>query len=96
MNERLDHLVDRLAAAPTDRSLEHFEAQVTRGIARRQAQARAAAALAPVRVASIGLALAMGVTVGGVTAASSMGAPRPAGAFGVTADLAPSTLLDGQ
>ena len=95
MNERLDHLVDRLAASPTDRSLDHLEAQVSRGIAGRQAQARTAAAMAPVRVASIGLALAMGVTVGGVTAASSIGSPRLAGAFGA-ADLAPSTLLEGQ
>ena len=96
MNERLDDLVERLAASPTDRSLDHLEAQVTRGIARRQAQARTAAALAPVRLASIGMALAMGVAVGGVTAASSMVGPRPPGAFGVAADLAPSTLLDGR
>ena len=96
MNERLDRLVDRLAASPPDRSLDHFEAQVTWGIARRRARARAASALAPVRAASIGLALAMGVTVGGFTAAELIVAPRASGAFSAAADLAPSTLLDGQ
>ena len=94
MNERLDHLVERLAASPTDRPLHHFEAQVTREIAKRRARAHTASALAPVRVASIGLALATGVTVGGVTAASSVAAPRAAGLFSVSADLAPSTLLE--
>ena len=96
MNERLDHLVERLAASATDRSLDHFEAHVNRGIAERRTQARTASALAPIRVASIGLALAIGVTVGGIIAASSVPAPHPAGAFFAAADLAPSTLLDGR
>jgi hypothetical protein len=96
MNERLDRLVERLAASPTDRSLDHFEAQVDRGVSERRAQARTASALAPIRVASIGLALAIGVTFGGVIAASSVSAPQPAGALFAAADLAPSTLLDGR
>jgi hypothetical protein len=96
MNERLDHLVELLASSPTDRSLDHLEAQVTRGIAGRRAHARTAGALAPVRVASIGLALAMGVTVGGVTAASSSARPHPVGALSMTTALAPSTLLEGR
>jgi hypothetical protein len=95
MTERLDHLVERLAALPTDRSLDHFDAQVSRGVAGRRAQAHAASALATVRVASIGLAMAMGVAAGGVTAASSFAAPRPSGVFKVASDLAPSTLLEG-
>ena len=95
MSERLDDLVERLAASPTDRSLEHFDADVNRSVARWRAQARATRAMAPVRVASIGLALAMGVTAGGVTAAASITAPRNVGGFPVAADLAPSTLLEG-
>ena len=95
MSERLDQLVERLNASPTDRSLEHFEADVVRGVVRWQAQARATRAMAPVRVASIGLALAMGVTAGGVTAAASITAPRNAGGFLMAADLAPSTLIEG-
>ena len=99
MSERLDQLVERLNASLTDRSMEHFDADVVRGVVRlqaqAQAQARATRAIAPVRVASIGLALAIGVTAGGVTAAASITAPRNAGGFPVAADLAPSTLLDG-
>lgn len=95
MNDRLDHLVERLAAAPTDHRLEHLEAQVGRGVAAQVAQTRAARALGPVRVASIGLTLAVGVTAGGLTAASSAALPRSADAFSVAANLAPSTLLEG-
>jgi hypothetical protein len=94
MSERLDRLIDRLARSATDRPLDHFEAQVSRGVAQWRAQARARAALAPVRLASIVLALALGVTAGGVAAAAM--AARPPGAFSVGADLAPSTLLDGR
>ena len=94
MNERLDHLVEKLAASPTDRSLAHFEAEVSRSIAGRQSQARTTAALAPVRVASVGLALAIGVTSGGMTAARYVAAPHQAGVFSAAGELAPSTLLE--
>ena len=94
MSEPLDHLVERLAASPTDRSLEDFGADVSRGVTRWRAQARTARALAPVRVASIGLALAMGVAVGGVTAAGSIAAPRTSAVLSGS-NLAPSTLLEG-
>ena len=95
MNERLDHLVERLAASPTDHSLAHFEAQVARGIAGRRAQVRTDAALAPVGVASIALALVIGVMAGGLTAASTAAPRTSVGSFSVAADLAPSTLLEG-
>ncbi|HEY5410059.1 MAG TPA: hypothetical protein VIJ94_04965 [Caulobacteraceae bacterium] len=94
MNDRLDQLVEQLAASPTDRSLDDLQAQVSRGVAKRTVRLRTAAALAPVRVASIGLALAIGVAAGGLAAASSAAAPKPSGAFTVAAALAPSTLLD--
>ena len=95
MSERLDLLIERLAAAPADRSLDGLEVDVGHGIGRRRAQARTAAALAPVGVASISLALAMGVTVGGLTAAVGATSPSHGDTFAVAADLAPSTLLDG-
>lgn len=95
MSERLDRLLERLAAAPTDRSLEHLPAQVDRDVAARIARARAGRALAPVRVASIGLALATGLTAGGLTAASSASTTQPAAALTAAIGLAPSTLLDG-
>jgi hypothetical protein len=94
MTDRLDHLVARLAAAPTDRALDDFGAEVSLGISRRRAQMRAAVALAPVGVASIALALAVGVTVGGVTGASAA-SRAGSNTFSVAADLAPSTLLEG-
>jgi hypothetical protein len=96
MSDRLDDLLDRLAAAPIDRGLDGLEADVGRAIRRRRGEVRTTALLAPVRVASIGLALAMGITAGGVTAAAAMAGPHPSGAFSSAADLAPSTLLEGR
>ena len=96
MSDRLDDLLDRLAAAPMDRGLDGLEADVGRAIRRRRGETRTTLMLAPVRIASVGLALAMGVTAGGVTAAAAMAGPRPAGAFSGAADLAPSTLLEGR
>ncbi len=95
MDDRLDLLLQRLAASATDRSLDGFDAELDRGMARWRARAQAASALAPVRVASIALALAMGLTVGGLTAAMSIAAPHASSGFSAAADLAPSTLLDG-
>ena len=96
MDQRLDPLLQRLATSATDRSLDRFDAEVNRGVARWRDRARTAAALAPIGVASIALALAMGVTVGGLTAALSVAAPHASGAFSMAADLAPSTLLERQ
>jgi hypothetical protein len=95
MSERLDDLIERLAAAPIDRRLDCLDSDVSRAVMLWQARARATRALAPVRVASIGLALAVGVAVGGVTAAASVSAPRGPNGFPPTADLAPSSLLEG-
>lgn len=96
MTLNIDDLIDRLAAGPLDRSLDGLEWDVTRGIARRSADLKAGAALAPVRVASVGLALAMGVTAGGLAAASTVAAPQQLNTFSVAAHLAPSTLLEGE
>ena len=95
MSERLDDLVARLAAKPVDRPLDDLEAEIGRRILIRRRDARAAAALAPVRVALIGLALAMGVTAGGAVAAAAITGPHAYGTFSSLAHLAPSTLLDG-
>ena len=95
MSEGFDHLFARLAAAPVDGSLPGFEAEVGRAIRRRRAEERILAALGPVRFASIGLALAIGVTVGGVATKLSIGASRSTEFFSAASDLAPSTLLEG-
>jgi hypothetical protein len=93
-NQRLDRLVAKLAAAPTDHALEGFEAGVSRGVAARRAEARANAALAPVGLASIGLALAVGLAAGGVAATTLAAAPSRTETFLIASDLTPSALLD--
>ncbi len=89
MNERLDYLVKLLATAPSEHSLENFEARVRREIGRRRAETRIVSALVPVRVASIGLALTVGVMMGAIAAARSPDSVL------VGANLEPSTLLEG-
>jgi hypothetical protein len=95
MSERLDDLVGRLAASPTDRSLDGFDAEVSRGVAQWSARARTTAALKPIRFATIVAALVIGVVGGGVTAAGAIAAPDAPNVFSLAAHLAPSTLLDG-
>lgn len=95
MSERLDDLLARLAAQPVGRPLDGLESEVARRILIRRKEARTAIALAPVRVASIGLALAMGVTAGGAAATAAIAGPHAYGTFSASANLAPSTLLEG-
>ena len=94
MSQRLDDLLADLAAAPTDRSLDGLEAAIGRSLDLRRREARAARALAPVRVASVALAMAVGVTAGGAVATAAILAPQPYGTFSSSAHLAPSTLLE--
>ena len=96
MTDRLDQLMASLAAAPTDHALDGFDARVARGVAAYRQEARTAASLAPARLASVGLALAIGITAGGVTAASAISPPKQFNSFALHPDLAPSTLLDGR
>ena len=95
MRDDMDHLMARLAAVGPERSLDGFEQSVLRGVAKQREEIRATHALAPVRVASVGLALAIGVTAGGVAAATSVSQQRQLSAFSAAAHLAPSTLLEG-
>ena len=95
MSDRLDELVGRLAGSPSDRSLDGFESEIGRSIARRRRDLKDTALLAPVRVASVGLALAMGVTAGGAAATASLLKPQPLSVFSSSAHLAPSNLLEG-
>ena len=95
MSERLDELVARLAASPMDRSLDDLDDEIGRSIADRRIHARTSAALAPVRVAAVGLALVMGIAVGGAVATSVIVASHPYGTFSIAENLAPSTLLEG-
>ncbi len=89
MSERLDEVVERLARAPSDRALDDLEAHVRREVRRRRVEARAVSALTPARVASVGVALAVGLLIG-----ASVAAPSPGRVIWAT-NLAPSTLLEG-
>jgi hypothetical protein len=95
MPNDLDRLLVKLAAAEPPLA-EGLESTVLAGIARRRVDMRNGKALAPFRVASVGVALAMGVTAGGIAAAATVGPPRPLSPFTGDAHLAPSTLLVGQ
>lgn len=95
MTGDLDVWLTDLAAAPTDRSLAGLEAEIGREVAGRRRDARTLTALTPVRLAALSIALAMGVTAGGVAAMAAIRAPFPAGAFAAGAQFAPSTLLEG-
>jgi hypothetical protein len=92
MDDRIDRLLQALSTSPTDRSLDRFETDLGRAIAERRAEPRSAYALTPVRLASVGLALAIGIVAGGVI--GSLAAPHPPATFGLAQDLAPSSLLD--
>lgn len=92
MRERLDDLLELLAHAPIDRSLDGMEIAVGHRIDRWEAQARTSRALAPVGVAATVLALAVGLAVGGATAVSNTSPPRSGAS--VVAALAPSSLLE--
>lgn len=94
MAHELDILLAGLAPSGPDRLLTGLEARVLDGIARRREEARANARLAPLRVASVGMAMALGVTAGGMAAATTMMQPRQLSTFSADAHLAPSTLLE--
>ena len=96
MSDRLDELVGRLVGSPIDCRLDGLEAEIGRSIALRRRDAKAAKLLAPVRIASVGLALAMGVTAGGATAMATFLRPQPLSVFSSSAHLAPSDLLEGR
>jgi len=94
MSDRLDELVGRLAGSPLDRPLDGFETEIRRTIARRRRDAEAAVLLAPVRLASIGLALTVGVAAGSAAAMATLLKSQPLSVFSSSAHLAPSNLLD--
>lgn len=96
MSECLDRLMADLAATPADARIDSMEAEVFRRIVALREEARVLAELLPVRVASIALAMAMGVTAGSALASSAMVTPRHYAVFSSAGHFAPSTLLEGQ
>lgn len=94
MSDRLDSLLARLAAEPPERSLDHLGDDVVRSIKRLRVEARTVSALAPLRLATTGLALAMGVTASSFVAAAAAERTEQLSSFSIMAQLAPSTLLE--
>lgn len=94
MTRHLEDWIAALAAAPADRPLDALDAEIRRDIAARRREAQTVRALAPVRIATVGLALVLGVTAGGAAAMAAISTAHPAGAFAAATQLAPSTLLD--
>jgi hypothetical protein len=95
MTRDLDDLMAELAAAPADCSLAGMEASIGRAIDLRRREAHTLQVLAPVRLATLGVALSMGVMAGGAAAIATVRAPHLTGTFAAATQLAPSTLLDG-
>lgn len=94
MDNRLDRLFSELATIRTDRSLEYLDFEIGRAISRRRYEARAASAFAPIWMASIVLALTMGFTLGGATAATATTDPPWSTSLSMAEHLAPSALLE--
>jgi hypothetical protein len=92
-NSRLDTWLADLAAQPTDRDLGGLAAEVARDISRRRLEARAVKVMAPVRVVTLGVAIAIGAFAGGAMAISAH--HEAVSAFAVGSELAPSSLLEG-
>ncbi len=94
MSNRLEKLISILnVGAPADR-LSGLEAIVMQGINERRQEFRVISAVAPFGFISIGLAMAIGVFIGSLTALGSLeksyGTPLNSGV-----SLAPSSLLEG-
>jgi hypothetical protein len=95
MSNDLDELLARLARVTPEASLDGLEDAVLSGVARRRESARAANALAPVRAASVGVALAVGMAAGGMAGTLTATERHRLDTFSSAAHLAPSTLLAG-
>lgn len=96
MTNDLDHMLTRLARQSSGAALDGFEDDVQAGVARRREDIRASRALTPFRVASVGLAMAVGVATGGIAADATLTQPQRFDTFSLGAHLAPSTLLEGR
>lgn len=95
MSHDLDQLLGRLAAAEVAMP-ENLDQAILSTIAGRREDRRLSGMLAPVRVASIGLAMAIGISAGGFAAVTAAAEPRQFGTFSSEPHLAPSTLLEGR
>lgn len=95
MPEDLNHWLTRLSAEEVAAPAQ-LEGDVLASVAARRAELQGSSRLAPYRAASVGLALALGVTAGSMAAVETAVKPRPLSTFSAQLHLAPSTLLEGR
>lgn len=94
MREDLDLQLGRLAQAGPDARLSRLEATLRGRLVMERELVRASALATTLRVASVGLAMIIGFTAGGLAAAQGEQSATGSGLMGQSGDLAPSRLLD--
>lgn len=96
MNQSLDDLVQDLRRQEMDRDLSQLEPAVWRRIGGARIERAAASGFAPVRMATVVMALVVGAAVGSASAVAAVAAPKEASAFALDSRLAPSNLLEAR
>lgn len=95
MADDLDRMLARLSQEAGPRAPDGFETRVLAGVAARREALRAGRALGPAQFAAVGLALAVGVTAGGLAGVRTVAGSHGFETFSTATHLAPSTLLEG-
>ena len=96
MNHSLDELVEGLKSQGPDRGLSQLEPAVWRRIGGARIERAAAFGFAPVRMATLVMALVVGAAVGSASAVAAVAAPKETSVFALDSRLAPSTLLEAR
>lgn len=96
MNHSLDELVEGLKSQGPDRGLSQLEPAVWRRIGGARIEREPAFGFAPVRMASVVMALVVGAAVGSASAVAAAAAPKETSVFALDSRLAPSTLLEAR
>lgn len=94
MHHPLDDLVEGLRSQGPDRDLSQLEPAVWRRIGGARIERASGFGFAPVRMATVVMALVVGAAIGGASAVAAVSAPHETSVFAVDSRLAPSTLLD--
>ena len=93
MHHPLDELVKGLRSQGPDRDLSQLEPSVWRRIGGARVERPSGMGFAPVRMAAVVMALAVGAAVGGASAVAANSEAHETSVFALNSHLAPSTLL---
>jgi hypothetical protein len=96
MNHPLDDLVQGLRAQSLDRDLSQLEPAVWRRIGGARMERATDLGFAPLRMATLVMALVVGAAVGGASAVVAAATPQETSVFALNTHLAPSTLLEAR